>query len=495
MALLIDNRKCPIPAKWVHELSHLFVGDLSTKVVRTGVFMSSVHCPWELQLPMFKCFSIPIWVHIKQDTAAFDTKLCHYNSSPEAIACAIEAQTPSNNTWGQSDDWNQDNGSGWGQDDGVWGKQNGTQNKSAPGWDTAALGWDDAPMQSQTVPEAPQVKCCVMVHSAPQVEPCFLVPERNSGQKPEEDWKTFFAQHLEGNQKKQEKESLAQQQTRESQEWAAKSHNIPGKSSTATVFEWQPQDEFGGFLLCIRLTKAEVPMTWGNYNNSTRLYNSFQNEWDLCDQLDPTSTPDGNWEEDQFNFSAPIPDPQPPPPPAPPLLSSFLQDICNYFGHHEVAASSSYTEGVEQFVTHLCFHLGFHMTASNTRSIGGSATFESWVKKQKFSHICNIVRDSGKDVDSISDMQKHPSQSRSLVPWKLVVPDAATAVMCLCCDWGSNVSSIALKLLQKGIAFKTLQFIAVSPDAWHPLSELRTFSLGYFWPPFKAIYANYITYE
>jgi hypothetical protein len=33
--------------------------------------------------------------------------------------------------------------------------------------------------------------------------------------------------------------------------------------------------------------------------------------------------------------------------------------------------------------------------------------FDSWVDKQKFSHMCNIVGDSGKDVNSISDMQQH----------------------------------------------------------------------------------------
>jgi hypothetical protein len=47
---------------------------------------------------------------------------------------------------------------------------------------------------------------------------------------------------------KEEKESPAQRQSHESQEQAAKNHNIPGKSSMATVFEWQPQDKFGGFL-------------------------------------------------------------------------------------------------------------------------------------------------------------------------------------------------------------------------------------------------------
>jgi hypothetical protein len=37
--------------------------------------------------------------------------------------------------------------------------------------------------------------------------------------------------------------------------------------------------------------------------------------------------------------------------------------------------------------------------------------------------------------------------------------------------------------------------MTVSPEAGSPLSELRRFSLGYFRPPFKAVYADYIAYE
>jgi hypothetical protein len=68
-------------------------------------------------------------------------------------------------------------------------------------------------------------------------------------------------------------------------------------------------------------------------------------------------------------------------------------------------------------------------------------------------------------------------------------------MMCLRRDWGSDISNIALKLLQKGIALKTLQPMAVPPHARRPLSELRMYSLRYFWPPFKAVYADYVTYE
>ncbi|KAG1849467.1 hypothetical protein DFJ58DRAFT_842668 [Suillus subalutaceus] len=161
MALLTDDPRCPIPAKWVRELLCSFVGDLSTKVLCT-----------------------------------------------EAVAHAIEAQHPSNSTWGQ--------------DDGVWGKRDGeTQTQSALGLGDNAtqttLGWGPAP-------------------ESPQVDSRFPVPQKLSGQKSGEDWKAFFVWCLEENRKKQEKESPAQCQSRESREQAVKSHNLPGQSSMVSSY-------------------------------------------------------------------------------------------------------------------------------------------------------------------------------------------------------------------------------------------------------------------
>ncbi|KAG2348629.1 hypothetical protein BDR05DRAFT_996001 [Suillus weaverae] len=243
------------------------------------------------------------------------------------------------------------------------------------------------------------------------------------------------------------------------------SHSIPRKSNTATVFEWQPQDKFDSFLLRIRLTKAQTSTTWGNYNRSTRIYDSFHNEWDLCDVLDPTSIPDSDWEEDHF-----LPDPAPsgpplPPPlplPPPPPLSSFIQDIENYFCHHEVAPSLNYTHGPDS-----------SLSASNA-NIRVSYIHMS---KQQLLYVIQLC------------------PPPSLVPWNLVVPDAAMALMCLCHNWGYDIVEIARNLLQKGIAFKTLLPMAVLPCVWCPVMELCTYLLGYKPPTFSAVYADYVMYE
>jgi hypothetical protein len=95
-----------------------------------------------------------------------------------------------------------------------------------------------------------------------------------------------------------------------------------------------------------------------------------------------------------------------------------------------------------------------------------------------------------------------PRLSFSLVPWKLAVSDAITAVMCLRRDWGSDILTIARNLLEKGIAIKTLLPMSVSPQARRPLTELHTYSLGHVYPPnnnklprFRPVYADYIVYE
>jgi hypothetical protein len=487
---------------------------------------------------MFEHFSIPIWVYFAENAPVVDSKLHRYIPSGEAITHAITAQqwsqTSDDNAWGQTSDDN-----AWGHP-GIW-SQPDNGNQSALGWEEAwsqsALGWglDSGQQPVSNVPHEHAV-------------PGFPVPERGSGQKPGEDWRVFFARRREENKKREEKETPVRRQSRLSREQSAKNHSIPGRSSTIAVFEWQPQDEFDGFLLRIRIKKAELLSVWGSYNKSTRKYDSFRHEWDLCTALDPTSIPDGDWEEDDFSDTPPPSGPPPPPPPPPPQ-SSFLQDIHNYFGHYEVA-SSNHARGIERFVSILRFHLGYQLAASTSTPRNRSSTFDDWIQKTQWVHICKLVGDTG-DIATTPDAQKHvitcfigylvtlpksqlsdipsdlwdlgpdtslsasnacirvsyiqlpqqrfyviePSTSPNLLVWKLVVPDATTAVMCLRRDWGSDIMKIALNLLRRGIAFKTLQPIGVAPHVRRPLTELRTYSLGYKLPHFTAVYADYIVYE
>ncbi|KAG1781456.1 hypothetical protein EV702DRAFT_1192948 [Suillus placidus] len=467
-AILMGDPTHPIPTEWVLELSRSFIGDLMTNVPHTGALISSIHCSWQVQLPIFEKFSLPIWVRFPQNsTTAVDVSLPHYILSSAAIAQANEAvqleQTP--DTWGQADNM-------WGPpDDSMWGRPE-DKPQSIFKWDDGSFGLDSL----------------------------FRIPQPHSRQKQGEDWKAFFAWHRQENKRKEETETPAQWQSRQNHERAAMNHSIPGKSSTAVMFEWQPDAEFGGFCQCIRLTKAEVSMTWMSYSKSTRVYDLFRNEWDLCDVLDPTSVPNGDWEEDNFDFL-------PAPAPSEPDLA---------FERHRSLLWSF----IERFVSILHFHLGYHLAASTTTPQGRSTTFDDWTHKTQWSHLCKLVGNNPMNITSIPDIQKNvitcfigylitlpesqladilpdlwdlrpdsslsvsnphmrvsyvqqpkqrlyiiESPSPHLVPWKLAVPDPIMAVMCLRCDWGSDIIDIVHHLLEKGITIKTLQLISVLPHA------------------------------
>ncbi|KAG1719953.1 uncharacterized protein EDB91DRAFT_1089034 [Suillus paluster] len=344
MAILTSDPQHPIPTEWVLELSHSFVGDLTTNMPHMGALIYSIHCPWQVQLPMFEKFLLLIWVHVSQNpSAAIDFTLHHYIPSPAAITHVTEAvqwkQTP--DTWGEPDDrvWGEPDYSAWGR------PEDNTQ--SVLNWDDSVLGWGQN-SGAQPVSDVPEA----------HADSLFPVSQPHSRQRRGEDWKAFFVWHRQENKRKEE--------TGDASSTAVVSELIPGKSNTVVVFEWQHNDEFGGFHQRIRLTKAEIPMTWMLYSKSTRVYDSFHNEWDLCDALDLTSVPDGNWEEDDFPpVSTPF-EPTPAPPAPPPPLSSFLKDIEAYFGHYEVAPSMQYTRSVEQFVLILHFHLRYCLAASTT---------------------------------------------------------------------------------------------------------------------------------
>ena len=81
--LLTDDPACPIPVEWVDELSRTFVGDTSTE--RVGAFMTSMHCPWSIQLPVFEHFGVPIWVRHFEGTEVHPS-LHHYVPLKDAIA-------------------------------------------------------------------------------------------------------------------------------------------------------------------------------------------------------------------------------------------------------------------------------------------------------------------------------------------------------------------------------------------------------------------------
>ncbi|KAG2056608.1 hypothetical protein BDR06DRAFT_969978 [Suillus hirtellus] len=286
------------------------------------------------------------------------------------------------------------------------------------------------------------------------------------------------------NKKREEKETPSQKQACLSCEHSVENHRIPGKSSTIQVFEWQPQDEYNGFMLHTHITKAGVQDIWGDYNKFTRIFDSFSNQWDLCLTLNPTSMPDGDDQEDGDNIMPLLPKTAPldVPPPAP---SSFLNDIYMYFGSN-VSLSLRHKD-IEGLASILHYYIGYRPTAPSSAPLYASMQLNEWIQKTNWDHLHKLLGDLVTETGSIAEPQHQsitifiaylvnlkesdlgtippdvwdlrpdpslqithahiqisytnlsqrryyiikPHQSPNLVVWTLAIPNPITAVMCL----------------------------------------------------------------
>lgn len=531
-SLLTKDPQCPIPSAWVVELSRTFVGDLTDAVPRTGMIINSAYgLSWDPDVVMFERFKVPIWVY-------WASNMVHHRAWKNYLPSATDIAAARNrkDQWGVQSDENP-----WGvkNDDNPWGVENDDNPSHGNSW-----GNDPWGTPSNDPAPAP------IIQSQPDLSH-FPLPKKNSGQKHGEDFKAFFARRAMRNKEKEEKETPSQRQARLGRERSAMNHHIPGKSSTTQVFEWRPEDddEEDGFLLRHPVTKACVEGIWGDYSKDTRVFDAFSNQWDLCRALNPTSIPDGDDREDNDDIMPPFPITAPSvlPPPTP---SSFSRDIYKYFGN-EVSLASRHAS-IEGLLPILHYHFGYRPMAAILPPLSGSIRLEQWTKKMQWEHTRKLVGDSTAETGSIAEPQRRsitnfiallvnskqcdldssippdvwdlgpnpslqishayiqvsyaelsqrrffiiePRQFPNHVIWTLAIPDPIIAVMCLRRNWGSDLKEIALALLQRGMAFRTLQRMAVVPNLRRPLTELRTYTLGHRQSPFRAIYADYVVYE
>ncbi|KAG2746306.1 hypothetical protein P692DRAFT_20876411 [Suillus brevipes Sb2] len=318
----------------------------------------------------------------------------------------------------------------------------------------------------------------------------FPLPKRNSGQKHGEDFKVFFARRAMWNKEKEEKETPSQRQARLGYD-----------------------DDEDRFLLRHPVTKACVERIWGDYSKDTRVFDAFSNQWDLCRVLNPTSIPDGDDREDNDDIIPPFPITAPSalPPPTP---SSFSWDIYKYFGNEvslalrhasiegllpilppligdSTAETGSIAEPQRQSITN------FITLLVNSKDLDNPIPPDVWDlgpnTSLQISHV--HIQVSYAELSQCRFFIIEPRQFPNHVIWTLAIPDPITAVMCLRRNWGSDLKEIALALLQRGMAFRTLQCMAIAPNLRCPLTELRTYTLGHRQLPFCAIYADYVVYE
>jgi hypothetical protein len=143
-------------------------------------------------------------------------------------------------------------------------------------------------LSSATLPSHPGPAFSSAAAAAP-----FPPVERGSGQREGETMEAFFARRQESNVRRGERESVDDRRLREGRESIAAKGNAPGNKG-ARVYIWEDED---GHYIRRAAGRKYYADFWEEYGPDQRRYDSFHDEWDLCDAFGPDA--DGDGDEDQ----------------------------------------------------------------------------------------------------------------------------------------------------------------------------------------------------
>ena len=115
----------------------------------------------------------------------------------------------------------------------------------------------------------------------------FPPVERYSGQRPGEDWKAFFRRREARDALTADKETPQARERRKQKETNAAIGRVPGRKG-ARVYIWEDED---GFLVRRAAGRSNYETVWQQFGPKQRRYDSFRDEWDLCEEFDPTDEP------------------------------------------------------------------------------------------------------------------------------------------------------------------------------------------------------------
>jgi hypothetical protein len=143
----------------------------------------------------------------------------------------------------------------------------------------------------QPVPLSPNGPPPTANSSAPNSAPHPILPpvHPQSGQRQGEDMATFFARRAKRNEERAERETEAKRMSRLQREKNSRSHRPPGRKG-ARVYVW---DDVGGFFVRRPAGRAYYADQWELFKTHQRRYDSFYDEWDLCEAFtDPGNSSD-----------------------------------------------------------------------------------------------------------------------------------------------------------------------------------------------------------
>lgn len=329
----------------------------------------------------------------------------------------------------------------------------------------------------------------------------FPPVEKYSGQQEGEDWQTFFARREKADVVRASHETPQDKQRRMQREDHAATGMTPGRKG-ARVFVWEEVD---GFLVRRAAGRDHYHLIWEDFGPNQRKYNSFLNEWDLCEEFAPMDQPE-HWDDDDdddpiYNHPLlPQDDPAKPPDHNDGTYSSSadlrhihdvpadsddhvefddsLEDLAYYrFGFvkplgevnepkkpvawllvQKLVGESWRTDGArpsKDIQKYLCNFFGHLLNSSPVPVIPQAIhdLLQPDADVHLNSNVCIRREMLGLPNQTVYYIVSSPRSTVKECPFQLALTSAASVVEIVRCQWGELVQ-IAHQLLGRGISFK-----------------------------------------
>ncbi|KAJ7601564.1 hypothetical protein DFH06DRAFT_1025663 [Mycena polygramma] len=354
--------------------------------------------------------------------------------------------------------------------------------------------------------------------SVPASQP-FPPVERYSGQREGEEMEAFFLRRQEKNAQTAAREKPQEKQRREQKEANAQKGQVPGRKG-ARVYVW---DKSNGHYIRRAAGRSNYDDVWEEYGPDQRRYDSFHDEWDVCEQFGaPAEVEDWDGsdgyggEEDDDGLSEMLPhdvvlepsaahtseadldqmvylrygctvtkDPvdtslQLPPAELPPsiLTKKLLGDTRIQIPNENQ---------MDQFRLFLAYCKRAHSPFDIPSSLLDFHQKDSELYSDWAVHVrTEVLNDQGYYVISEKEQQSH-----SLF---IVVQSAANALETVRQGWGPSISDVAENLLSRGMSFMTCCRSTITSPAPLKLQRRSYSGLGYRPPNYKPDMRDYQAY-
>ncbi|KAJ7153189.1 hypothetical protein C8R43DRAFT_885795 [Mycena crocata] len=331
-------------------------------------------------------------------------------------------------------------------------------------------------------------------------------PERDSGQRPGEDFRAFFARRkLRNEQIVMVESSVLKEQRLQREEHAVKGA-APGKKG-ARVFVWEEEQ---GIWIRRAVNRTAAADMWDEFTTNQRLYDGFRKEWDLCPPLALDEESQGS-DDEEIDVEMGIAEDTRP-------AYDPYRDISELagarFGFTEATAATTFEKkpfddklslkslGDEKWprlgearYRHLPTFLAYLHTAKSIEDIpsalldlgqeGAEISLESnWAIMVSQEHL------NGNLLYVLKPVVFPPE----ILPLYILLPSAATVLQVLRMGWGPDPQEIISRLIQHGVEFRVCIRHEVYRQPPPPLPDRAT-GLGFRRVGYKPTRIDHSIYE